>query len=184
MRVFFITAVTILACPVWAGAGSNLSRTSPSVSLTHQRLAALALIETGCSAEKANRADHRLGRSGEVSRYQILPLVWRQHSAPVARGTRRAGYDYQNPVIAQIVAERIVEARSAAFVRATGRAPDDFEWYALWNAPGELSRVRFEPQRLPPIIKQRALRFCNLMTSSPDRQTQNPLAGTRAGRVK
>lgn len=140
-----------------------------SSNLTHrlneQRLAALAMIETGCASEPTCRADRLVGPSGEVSRYQILPAVWRQHHRPPAGGNRPAQSSYRNPVMAKGVAERIMDARAAVFVRATGRAPNDFEWYVLWHKPGAFVRAGYVARRLNPAVQDRAQRFRNLMMS-------------------
>src|SRR2546422_4402287 len=59
----------------------------------------LARFETGATSPAACAADRKIGRSKEVSRFQILPAVWRQYSK---------SRDYANPAVAWTVAERVL----------------------------------------------------------------------------
>jgi hypothetical protein len=103
------------------------------------RWTALAMVESGGS-------DRAVGRAGEVSRYQIRPDLW-------------PGGNPQNYHAALAQARRIMAARVAAFEKSHGRAPDDFEFYVLWNAPAQINR----PHR---IVAERARRFVNLVVSA------------------
>jgi hypothetical protein len=60
------------------------------------------------------------------------------------------------------MAERIMDARTAFFVRNTGRLPSDFEWYILWHRPGAFARTGYNAHRLSAVVKDRARRFSNL----------------------
>ena len=166
--------VMVLVLMGWPGAlaegSSNLADR-----LSEQRWVALGMIETGCRSPQTCLADRLVGQSGEVSRYQILPAVWRQHHRPQAGRSLPAQSSYGNPVVAQGVAERIMDSRTATFVRATGRTPSDFEWYVLWNAPGAFARVGYAAHRLRPVVKERAQRFTDLTA----RPVKEPLPWVR-----
>lgn len=105
------------------------------------RWSALSQIESGDN-------DRAVGAAGEISRYQIRPEVW-QRFAPAA-----ANWEDQKQALA--VAKIIMEQRYADFRRATGRAPTDFEFYVLWNAPARVGKPGSA-------ISERAQRFCNLV---------------------
>jgi hypothetical protein len=104
--------------------------------LAMDRWTALAMVETGGN-------DRIVGRVGEISRYQIRPELWR-------------GGSPLNTSVALANARRIMAARVAAFEQSHGRAPDDFEFYILWNAPAEINH----PHR---VVAERARRFMNLV---------------------
>jgi hypothetical protein len=93
------------------------------------------------------------GGSGEVSRYQIMPDVWKRYST-----TR----DYHNPVEAWQVAERILRDRVEDFQQKTQRVPDATELYLLWNKPGHFAGVNYSLKRVDRLYLNRARRFANL----------------------
>jgi hypothetical protein len=100
--------------------------------LALDRWAALAMLESG-------GVDDTVGPSGEISRYQIRPQLW-------------PGGDPQDPRVALANAQHIMSPRLAAFAQSHGRAPDDFEFYILWNAPAQIDRPH-------PAVAARARRF-------------------------
>lgn len=106
------------------------------------RWAALSQIESGDS-------DCAVGAAGEVSRYQMKPQVWRQYAATNA--------DWQKPEDALRTAQEVMKDRCAAFEQMFHRQPTDFEFYVLWNAPGQIRK----PGKT---IRERAERFCNLVS--------------------
>jgi hypothetical protein len=109
------------------------------------RWAALSMLESG-------NDDCATGRGGEVSRFQIRPQLW-------------PGGDPRDAKTALAVAENIMRAREAAFERVHHRAPTDFEFYVLWNAPAEVNH----PHRR---VAARAKRFVNLvLRDEPRTQT-------------
>jgi len=108
------------------------------------RWAALSQIESGDN-------DHAVGRQGEVSRFQILPQVWRRYASREA--------NWHVPADALAVARVTMKDRCLAFERQFHRSPTDVEFYILWNAPAQVAR----PSR---IVLRRARRFQNLL--SPD----------------
>ena len=111
------------------------------------RLEAISLIETADE-------DGVIGKKGEVSRYQILPRVWRAYSASTA---------YQDPKIASSVARRYVAKLETYFLQKTGRPAGDFDLYVMWNAgPVYYAQRGFSPARVAPTISERAKRFVNL----------------------
>ena len=114
----------------------------------------LAMFESGAQQPQRCAADRLRGGSGEVSRFQIMPDVWRRYTR---------SRDYENPEVAWAVAERIIQDRKQWFSGATGREPSDLELYLLWNKPGHFRSARFSPQRVHPHFKERAERFANLI---------------------
>jgi len=104
--------------------------------LAMDRWAALAMLESGDE-------DDTVGPAGEVSRYQIRPELWPSGNP-------------QDPHVALANARQIMTPRIAAFEQSHGRAPNDFEFYVLWNAPAEINHPR-------PAVAARAQRFANLV---------------------
>jgi hypothetical protein len=110
------------------------------------RWTALAMIESGGN-------DRVVGHAGEVSRYQIRREVW-------------PGGDPLDAALALTNAQRIMSPRLAEFERTHVRAPDDFEFYILWNAPAQINHPHSA-------VVERARRFANLVVGAkPD---PNPL---------
>lgn len=105
------------------------------------RWGALSQIESGDN-------DKAIGRLGEISRYQILPNVWDSYAPEKA--------NWENPKDALKVAKEAMKKRCADFEQSFHRAPTDFEFYVLWNAPAQVER----PSR---VVSDRAKRFCNLL---------------------
>lgn len=111
------------------------------------KLEALGLIETG-------NDDGAIGRAGEVSRYQIKPWVWHQYAKSEA---------YRNRQISSKVAEKYLTELEQTFQKRTGRRPEDFDLYVLWNAgPTYYGKVGFSKRRVHPVIRERAERYANL----------------------
>jgi len=127
---------------VYPRTGKAIKAGSTFQMVSARRLAALALIESGDN-------DHARGAAGEVSRYQIKPSEWRRVCA------LEPGRAAVNPVTARNVAVAILQVRCSAFATRFHRAPDDFEFYVLWNAPGELPKASV-------VVRERARRFANL----------------------
>ncbi|HUA65143.1 MAG TPA: hypothetical protein VME24_04800 [Alphaproteobacteria bacterium] len=100
------------------------------------RWAALSMIESG-------NDDSAIGSLGEVSRFQIRPYLW-------------PGGNPHNAGVALDVAQKIMRPRVARFQHTHNRAPTDFEFYVLWNAPQEVNH----PCRA---VVKRAQRFANLV---------------------
>lgn len=100
------------------------------------RWAALSMIESGDD-------DSAIGSLGEVSRFQIRPYLW-------------PGGNPHNAGKALDVAQKIMKPRIAKFTQTHNRAPTDFEFYVLWNAPQQVDH----PCRA---VKKRAERFANLV---------------------
>jgi hypothetical protein len=115
---------------------------------------ALAEIETGATTPKKSKFDHMRGRNKEVSRYQILPRVWREYGGNL---------DYTNPDVAWKVTLKILEDRRKDFQKATGTDWDPFWLYAMWNAPHQCRTAKFDPRKLSPVVRDRAQRFSNLV---------------------
>jgi len=111
------------------------------------RLEAISMIESGDN-------DRAVGGAGEVSRYQIMPRVWKRYSAST---------EYANSGLSTRVAEQHLANLESTFQKRTGRQPTDFDRYVLWNAgPVYYARIGFSAERVHPIIRERARRFVNL----------------------
>jgi hypothetical protein len=113
----------------------------------------LGMFESGATKPTRSPADLKRGNSGEVSRYQIMPDVWRQYTS---------SKEYDNPNVAWAVAQRILEDRTRWFRGLTGRDPDAVELYLLWNKPGHFEATGFKTTSVKPRYKERAQRFANI----------------------
>jgi len=114
---------------------------------------ALGLFESGAESFSRGSSDYKRGGSGEVSRYQIMPEVWKQYSKHS---------DYHNPAAAWDVAERILVDRVEDFRSRTHRDPNAAELYLLWNKPGHFAGARYMLNRVNQRYLARAQRFANL----------------------
>lgn len=115
---------------------------------------ALAEFETGATTAKPCAGDRVIGSRREISRFQILPVVWRQHSS---------SRNYTDPDAAWAVAQKVLRERERAFRRATGRPWDYVDIYVMWNAPGAYQRAKWNRRRVSRVVMERAHRFANLM---------------------
>jgi hypothetical protein len=102
------------------------------------RWTALAMFESGGD-------DRIVGRAGEISRYQIRRELW-------------PGGNPLDTRVALANARQIMSARVATFEQSHGRAPDDFEFYVLWNAPAQIDYPH-------PVVAERARLFVNLVAT-------------------
>ncbi|MBI3414270.1 MAG: hypothetical protein HY043_02945 [Verrucomicrobia bacterium] len=127
---------------------------APSVVSAMSLRESLAMFESGARQPQRCAADRVRGSSGEVSRFQIMPEVWRRYTR---------SRDYENPDVAWAVAERILQDRRQWFLAATNREPSALELYLLWNKPGHFNAAHFSSQRVHPHFKERAERFANLV---------------------
>jgi hypothetical protein len=105
------------------------------------RLSALSMLETG-------NDDRAVGSAGEISRFQVKKAEWR---------TVTNSANYSDSETATRVMVKLMDKRIQAFRDHFGRQPNDFEFYALWNAPsqalnGKISRT----------VAGRCQRFANL----------------------
>ena len=85
--------------------------------MTNILLIALSALESG----------HRpaaIGPAGEVSRFQVLPRIWRAHR----------GGNPRNDAEAVRVASEIMR------VRTRGESVSKIDWYLLWHCPGRVRR--------------------------------------------
>jgi hypothetical protein len=114
---------------------------------------ALGHFESGATTPQRSAADAKVGSRQEVSRFQILPSVWKNYS--VSR-------EFRDPDVAWSVAEKILIERQAQFRRATGRDWDAVDLYIMWNAPGVYQKAKWDRSRVSPVVLERAHRFSNL----------------------
>jgi hypothetical protein len=113
----------------------------------------LGMFESGATSWQRSPADFMRGGSGEVSRFQIMPEVWRRYTK---------SREYDNPEVAWTVTQRILADRTATFRAATGREPDALELYLLWNKPGHFEAAGYQTSRVKADYRSRAQRFANL----------------------
>lgn len=120
------------------------------------RLSALSQIESG-------DCDMAVGMSGEVSRYQILPMVWRNTTNGIlfdlSIPTKYRDLSPTNTHQATQVAWFIATARMDNFEKRHRRPPADFEFYKLWN---------------PHCPDETAQRFANLCEAIKHQDTKAP----------
>jgi hypothetical protein len=144
----------VIACGEFSGELlANTTALSTNVLfLDERRLFALGMVESG-------NDDRGVGRLGEVSRYQIHPVVWKAYSR---------SRDYRNPEVALQVAHQHWSYLVNYFRAKSGREPTDFDMYVLWNTKfGYYARQGFNPTRIHPIVRDRAQRFVNLVNRRP-----------------
>lgn len=115
----------------------------------------LAMFESGATTLRRSAADALRGGSGEISRFQIMPEVWRRYTR---------SRDYENPEVAWSVTQRILADRAARFRKETGREPNSLELYLLWNKPGHFAECGYVASRVKADYRQRAQRFANLQS--------------------
>jgi len=134
--------------------------------LSSARQFALGMIETGNN-------DSAVGGLGEVSRYQIMPSVWKAYSQ---------SSKYRDIDAATEVAQKHWTSLYEYFKKKTDREPTDFDMYVLWNTRyGYYSAKGFEPARLHPVVRDRAQRFANLVEDSQRRASELEMAALRQG---
>lgn len=119
--------------------------------MQHQRdslLWAISQVESGGN-------DRARGKAGEVSRYQIMPGVWRSHSA---------SRSYTNPTISSSVARKQLAQLETGYVKARGRFPSDADLAVMWQSGLEgYRRAQFTSTRLKPSQRDRLRRIMNLI---------------------
>lgn len=113
----------------------------------------LAMFETGATSPRPSAADHVRGGSGEISRFQIMPDVWRAYTR---------SKDHTNPEVAWTVTQRILNDRVKEFQKSTGREPQPLEIYLLWNKPGHFAATGYDLGKVSKLYRERAQRFENL----------------------
>lgn len=126
---------------------AKAATSSPGV-LDERHQFALGMIETG-------NDDTEIGGAGEVSRYQIMPSVWRHYSGSP---------NYDDPQVSLQVARRHWASLYDSFKQQTHREPTDFDMYVLWNTRhGYYAGRHFNPALISPVVRDRAQRYVNLV---------------------
>ncbi len=158
MRLSAFILVVSIAFSLRAGTLSNLQDVPDgtiSILLQEKISWALAQIESG----HLKNPDEAQGLSGEVSRFQILPEVWKSYSRSKS---------YSDPRVAWHVARQILKDREDWFIAATGHPPTAFDLYVMWNKPGLYERLEFNRKRVPYRLRDVAERFENLVHDRSD----------------
>jgi hypothetical protein len=84
-----------------------------------------------------------------------MPSVWKHYS--------QSSY-YDNPQVSRTVAQQHWSSLRASFKKKTGREPDNFDMYVMWNTCyGYYASRGFQPAHLDPVVRDRAQRFVNLV---------------------
>jgi hypothetical protein len=119
---------------------------------TEAKLSALAAIETG-------GRDEVIGTRGELSRYQIMPSVWKKHFA-------KQQCKLHIPAEAKRCAYVHVLYLEYKFMEANGnRKPSAAQLYAMWNLGLSGFRRRgWLTSNCPAVVRERAERFANIYT--------------------
>jgi hypothetical protein len=134
--------------PALASSPVNAADSNNAGGLDTRRRRALGMIETGNN-------DNEIGGAGEVSRYQIMPSVWRHYNDSDC---------YRDPAVSLAVARQHWHTLYSEFKRQAHRDPDDFDMYVLWNTRyGYYASRGFNPHRLNRVVRDRAQRFVNLV---------------------
>jgi hypothetical protein len=143
-----LAGVLCLSLPSKAQNSEPKPVVSRAAVLDGKRFYALGMIETGNN-------DYLVGSIGEVSRYQIHPHVWKTYSSST---------DYVNPAVARQVVRQHWDFLTKYFKEKTGREPQDFDMYVLWNTKyGYYEKRGFDANRVNSAVKDRAQRFVNLV---------------------
>ena len=141
------TPAPVVTCPILATPVIPPVAAGASLLDSHRRFA-LGMIETG-------NDDQEIGGAGEVSRYQIMPSVWRQYSS---------SRSYHDPKTSWEVAQEHWSTLYARFKQQAHREPTDFDMYVLWNTRyGYYAGRGFDPARVNAVVRERARRFVNLV---------------------
>lgn len=114
----------------------------------------LATLLLALSLHESNNNDFAVGKRGEVSRYQVMPQIWRM--ATLSR-------NWRSPAIANSVACKIIRERWTWFKNGTKREPTPQEFYAMWNAPGLFMVRSYRLESMPPEIQERCERFARTL---------------------
>lgn len=115
-------------------------------------LRALGQIETGVD-------DKVIGKNGEVSRFQILPRVWKELGLfPFTK------INWQDPNKAAQVAELLIKRNELWFKESTARKLDAVDAYIMWNAGFSYYKKRgLEKKNVSKRVLERAKRYDNLL---------------------
>lgn len=118
----------------------------------HEWLKALGQIETGMD-------DKAIGKNGEVSRYQILPRVWKELGLfPLTKE------NWENPNKAAQVAEMLIKRNERWFRECSSKTLDAVDAYIMWNAGFTYYKKRgFNKLNVSKRILNRAKRYENLL---------------------
>ena len=147
VRPLFVAALVFGIFAFADARAATAPASNPAILDAHRRFA-LGMIETG-------NDDREIGGLGEVSRYQIMPSVWKHYS-----DTRH----YQDPDVSLVVAQHHWLALYNTFKSQAHREPTDFDMYVLWNTRyGYYASRGFHSGQLNPVVRDRAQRFVNLV---------------------
>lgn len=118
------------------------------------------------SAFESSSRDAARGRAGEVSRYQILPTTWAEHSKIPCTPN-----NYQDPHVSFIVANSIWEQLRSRYYMTCGHYPTDAETYVMWNRGfNYYARHHLAWNLLPRGVRDKALRFDNINKQMHERK--------------
>lgn len=123
-------------------------------------LATIAEVETKPTSALQCQADFKIGKHGEVSRYQIMPDIWALYDP-------KDTADPTNPYTSKYIAEKILWDRDLKFRLNRKRPPTPCEVYVLWNAPNQIYKGNASAK-----VLKRALRFQRLYYRNLSRESK------------
>lgn len=104
--------------------------------------------------------DRAVGKKGEVSAFQILPSMWKEHSE-----YHCSPYHFFNRTKANQVARKINSYNLGIYKKDTGNLPQVYDMYVMWNyGVVKYKKAKYNRSSLPEQVKERAERFINLYT--------------------
>ena len=152
----FIMGYSLVATVTFAAVNDNgwlIKESIVEIKLeNHEWLRALGQIETGMD-------DKAIGKNGEVSRYQILPNVWKELGLfPYSKE------NWENPNKAAQVAEVLIKRNERWHSECSSKMLDAVDAYIMWNAGFTYYKKRgFNKLSVSKRILNRAKRYENLL---------------------
>lgn len=111
----------------------------------------MAILLAALGQVESENKDHAIGKSGEVSRYQIMRDIWDEETNYSKRWWD-VGYS-------KLIAQQLLTKRIDWFVNGANRLPIPEEVYAMWNKPGLMQRNGYDWNKLPVKVQERCKRY-------------------------
>lgn len=100
-----------------------------------------------------------VGKRGEITQYQIMPSNWKALEKGLGKTIPRSE--------APNIALALLKAHAAHFHQKTKRKPQLKDAYVMWNwGPTRYSRVGFDFNRAPRVVRERAIQFTLLVDTN------------------
>ena len=154
----------VIICIVSIAMSGHCDRLSTLMQEQDSLLWAISQVESGGN-------DHAVGRSGEVSRYQIKKMVWRKYSR-----TR----NYSNPSESRRVAIEHLKTLERTFRSELGEAPTELDLAVMWQSGFDGYRKSYcNPERMRSEQRDRLRRIINLIEEHERRTASNHPVSTK-----